>query len=934
MVSNLAIGDSTTFSIGLGDIDEVEGGVAESGAATNAVHTQDNSSCPQAFNYLANPIDVSPSTAGSWQDVDVSLYVPPGATGVIIQWVGDPSNDYNYGIRMNGSSDTFGLQTADGGAQGFLMAGVDANRIFEVFTGSTTVTTYLVGYTMGGVTFFLNAPQKTLSLSGAWEDVDISADTAADTAIGALFTAVNTNSVARGYGVRKKGSTDSRTNDALDADTFLSLIGVDANEVAQFFREDTTVELYLTGYVTQGAVFFTDAVDKSTAITASYQPVDITGDIGADNANGAIVEIANLNSLSTALRRNGAFYDYYQEMDHSWALTAIDGGNLFEQKIAAVDADIFLTGYTLACVTPSTNYRSIGTALDYGTAETDGSLSTVTATNGSPVVIGDTTAWRAFNRGRGDRIHIDGTDYTIFRVDSETQLTLTVPFVGTTGSGKSYTISRQFTTLQAWENCISAGVGCIYFPVAGGDLVADDRSEVGIAFDDGAAFARVSIDGSITDANHTITLTVDAPNRHNGIAGQGVVLVDTGNAVTIADDFVTVEWLEIQGGAVAHGIRVENQDVPNKIIVRNNLIHNLADDGISTSEADLVMDAYNNIIYATGDDGIQINLTLGPGARIRLLNNTVYNCTDAGIIAGSGDHSGVTLQNNIAHSNIGGDFSVAMPVNPASSNNLSGDGTATAHSPSGGDRPNVAIGDVQFVNTAGPIDLHIVPGSLLGAEDGGADLSSIFTQDIDSGLRSTLWEIGADDIAATTAVELLSFEAHVGDAAVELRWETGSEVDNVGFYLYRATSEEGPFEPVNANVIPGLGSSPIGASYRYVDSGLLNGVTYFYELEDLESTGVRERHGPVSATPTAGASFDSGDSGEESDDDSDFYEHGITYGNPEQTSLRILKHTRRKAVLELVTGGFYRRAPRRRLRTTLRTRFPRRLETRLSSHSR
>ena len=245
-------------------------------------------------------------------------------------------------------------------------------------------------------------------------------------------------------------------------------------------------------------------------------------------------------------------------------------------------------------------------------------------------------------------------------------------------------------------------------------------------------------------------------------------------------------------------------------------------------------------------------------------------------------------------------------VNIASRNNLSGDVTASPHSrfeagTSGLER--VLLGDVRFLSTTfGSENLHILGGGST-AENAASDLSSFFSFDIDAGVRPAPWDIGADEASATTAIELVFFAATAGDGAVELRWETGSEVDNVGFYLYRATSESGPYQPVNPNVIPGLGSSPLGASYRYVDSGLVNGQSYFYELEDLESNGVRERHGPVSATPEAGATFESPEDSEEENDPSS--EHGITYGNPEQTTLRVLKRSRRQVTLELITGGFY-----------------------------
>jgi hypothetical protein len=91
------------------------------------------------------------------------------------------------------------------------------------------------------------------------------------------------------------------------------------------------------------------------------------------------------------------------------------------------------------------------------------------------------------------------------------------------------------------------------------------------------------------------------------------------------------------------------------------------------------------------------------------------------------------------------------------------------------------------------------------------------------------------------------------DASALLEWETGSEINNLGFHLYRSASEKGPFSKITQNPIPGLGSSPQGARYRHTDTGLTNGVTYYYKLEDIETTGRTEMHGPVSATPRAGA---------------------------------------------------------------------------------
>jgi hypothetical protein len=102
-----------------------------------------------------------------------------------------------------------------------------------------------------------------------------------------------------------------------------------------------------------------------------------------------------------------------------------------------------------------------------------------------------------------------------------------------------------------------------------------------------------------------------------------------------------------------------------------------------------------------------------------------------------------------------------------------------------------------------------------------------------------------------TAVELESFQALPGNGRVALEWRTASEMQNLGFHLYRGLAEAGPFERITEVMVPGLGSAPEGARYRFIDEGVENGTEYFYLLEDVESTGRTERHGPVRARPSA-----------------------------------------------------------------------------------
>ena len=89
-------------------------------------------------------------------------------------------------------------------------------------------------------------------------------------------------------------------------------------------------------------------------------------------------------------------------------------------------------------------------------------------------------------------------------------------------------------------------------------------------------------------------------------------------------------------------------------------------------------------------------------------------------------------------------------------------------------------------------------------------------------------------------------------AAVTVEWETASELDTVGFNLLRGESSDGPFEQVNEVLIPSTGDTLTGGSYAYDDATVTAGKTYYYLLEEIESSGNSNRHGPI--TVQAGSS--------------------------------------------------------------------------------
>ncbi len=586
-----------------------------------------------------------------------------------------------------------------------------------------------------------------------------------------------------------------------------------------------------------------------------------------------------------------------------------------------------------------TYYRSIGNT---GTVVGPGA-SGLDVVNGSTQVDAPGAQWVTNKRGRGDVITIAGVNYMVQAVASETRLFLSEAYQGTTGTVASgqVQIRRQFATLAEWESCIDGDGGalppagpCYYFRAPNPSLVTDDRSEVGIVFNDGSAYAGgLAINGMTTDDSHTVTLTVDAGHRHLGLTWDGVgatphVVVNNSlfaPAISIADDHVTVEWLEIKGGSGAsgHGISVSNPAASNQINVRYNVVHGVSANGVDVIAANVNLLLANNIIYTTGGYGVSLSPAASPWAgQVRVLNNTVWNPSGGNLahFRGVGSETQhILLSNNIGYTLAGTandfDFPDVAPANswadvdPASRGNVSSDASANSH--------NVATGGggsgstVNFVNAPAG-NLHISSSDRI---DYGTDLSALMlARDIDGQSRpaGAGWDPGADEFNATTAVRLASFKAVALDAAVSVEWETAQELDNLGFHLYRGASADGPWARLNASLIPGLGSSPEGKAYVHLDSGLANGTTYFYRLEDVDRHGIVTSHGPVSATPQVGGEPGEGGGGDGGGPEEPPPPPRTTpkaswkpHGEPQKQSLRVLERSASGVTLELVTGGFY-----------------------------
>lgn len=105
---------------------------------------------------------------------------------------------------------------------------------------------------------------------------------------------------------------------------------------------------------------------------------------------------------------------------------------------------------------------------------------------------------------------------------------------------------------------------------------------------------------------------------------------------------------------------------------------------------------------------------------------------------------------------------------------------------------------------------------------------------------------------ASLPVTLTLFAANIAANQIDLKWATESEVNNLGFELWRSVGSTDDFVILSSyqtnTALQGQGNTNIRTEYSYTDNSVDKGVTYWYKLVDVDYNGLRIAHGPISAT--------------------------------------------------------------------------------------
>ncbi len=93
---------------------------------------------------------------------------------------------------------------------------------------------------------------------------------------------------------------------------------------------------------------------------------------------------------------------------------------------------------------------------------------------------------------------------------------------------------------------------------------------------------------------------------------------------------------------------------------------------------------------------------------------------------------------------------------------------------------------------------------------------------------------------------------HTLNPSVEVEWSTASEIETLGFNVFRAGTTSGPFNyQVNKMLVTPKGDSLTGGQYKLTDHEIKAGHTYYYLLQELQMGGQTEDFGPIEIVVTS-----------------------------------------------------------------------------------
>jgi hypothetical protein len=118
--------------------------------------------------------------------------------------------------------------------------------------------------------------------------------------------------------------------------------------------------------------------------------------------------------------------------------------------------------------------------------------------------------------------------------------------------------------------------------------------------------------------------------------------------------------------------------------------------------------------------------------------------------------------------------------------------------------------------------------------------------------RFSRWTIGSSTTDNALPVELFAFNAVNRPAGIQLLWSTASEIDNLGFEIWRSVERDSNYllitDYLSNPELQGAGNSNMQQNYAFLDRDVESGVPYFYRLVSIDFNHKEEIYGPLQVT--------------------------------------------------------------------------------------
>jgi hypothetical protein len=93
------------------------------------------------------------------------------------------------------------------------------------------------------------------------------------------------------------------------------------------------------------------------------------------------------------------------------------------------------------------------------------------------------------------------------------------------------------------------------------------------------------------------------------------------------------------------------------------------------------------------------------------------------------------------------------------------------------------------------------------------------------------------DSDSSLPVELSLFTTTITTDAIKIYWKTESEINNLGFWIYRSEQPDEKYVKINPVLIRGAGTSGTSHEYTFKDMDAEKGTVYYYYIEDIALDG-------------------------------------------------------------------------------------------------